>query len=151
VKALVQRVTRASVHVGAECVGAVDAGLCAFIGVAHEDTHEEAELLADRIVGLRIFEDDAGKMNLSLREIGGALLVVSQFTLMADTRRGRRPSFVAAARPDVAEPLVMHLASAVRDSGLEVATGRFGAHMRIELCNDGPVTIALDTREKRNG
>lgn len=150
-KALVQRVRRAAVHVAGEPVGSIDAGLCAFIGVGHEDDATDAETLADRLTGLRIFEDEAGKMNLSLRDTGGALLVVSQFTLMADTRRGRRPSFVAAAPPEHAEPLIEQLASTVRAGGVDVAGGRFGAHMEVDICNDGPVTLMLDTREKRSG
>jgi len=150
-RALIQRVATAAVRVGGECVGSIGTGLCAFVGVGHDDGPEDAELLADRITALRIFEDDSGRMNLSLRDVGGGLLVVSQFTLMADTRRGRRPSFVAAAQPDVAEPLISHLVGSARRAGTEVATGRFGAHMHIELCNDGPVTIWMDTREKRSG
>lgn len=151
VKALIQRVSRASVRVDAEVVGAIDRGLCALVGVGRDDDGADADLLADRIVGLRIFEDDDGKMNRSLAEAGGALLAVSQFTLMADTRRGRRPSFVAAAAPEHAEPLVERLVQAVVDLGIQVATGRFRAHMQVDICNDGPVTILLDTREKRSG
>jgi D-tyrosyl-tRNA(Tyr) deacylase len=150
VKALVQRVARAAVHIDGECVGSIPDGLCVFIGVGHDDEPGDAELLGDRLLGLRIFEDDAGKMNLSLRETGGAMLVVSQFTLLGDTRRGRRPSFVAAARPEQAEPIITRLVEAVRAQGIEVATGRFGADMQIDLCNDGPVTLMLDTREKRS-
>jgi D-tyrosyl-tRNA(Tyr) deacylase len=151
VKALIQRVSRAAVSVDGETVGAIGAGLCALIGVGADDTEPDAVLLADRIVGLRIFEDEAGRMNRSLADAGGSLLAISQFTLMADTRRGRRPSFVGAAPPEQAEPLIGRLVDAARDLGVNVATGRFRAHMRVELCNDGPVTILLDTREKRSG
>lgn len=150
VKALVQRVTRAAVVVDGECVGAIARGLCAFIGVAHDDVSHDADVLADRLVDLRIFEDEAGKMNRSLADTKGALLVVSQFTLMADTRRGRRPSFVGAASPERAQPLIDRIVERARGRGLDVATGRFGAHMSVELCNDGPVTLMLDTREPRS-
>ena len=149
-KALVQRVTRASVTVDSETIGSIARGLCAFVGVAQDDSESDAALLADRVVDLRIFEDDAGKMNLSLADTRGALLVVSQFTLMADTRRGRRPSFVDAARPERAEALIALLVDRVRERGLEVATGRFRAHMNVEIHNDGPVTLMLDTRERRS-
>ncbi|RMD85464.1 MAG: D-tyrosyl-tRNA(Tyr) deacylase [Candidatus Dadabacteria bacterium] len=150
-KALVQRVRHARVTVGGDCVGHIGGGLCAFIGVGHEDSFEDADLLAERLVHLRIFEDDAGKMNRSLADVGGSLLVVSQFTLMADTRRGRRPSFVAAAPPEQAEPMVERVAHKARLLGVEVACGRFREHMLVELCNDGPVTLLLDTKEKRSG
>jgi len=149
-KALVQRVSRAAVVVDSERVAAISRGLCAFIGVAHEDGSSDAVALADRLAELRIFEDDAGKMNLSLIDTAGALLVVSQFTLMADTRRGRRPSFTGAAAPRHAEPLINEIVAHARARGLEVACGRFGAHMSVELCNDGPVTLMLDTREPRS-
>ncbi|RMD85384.1 MAG: D-tyrosyl-tRNA(Tyr) deacylase [Candidatus Dadabacteria bacterium] len=122
-----------------------------FVGVAGGDTVADARALADRIVHLRIFEDEAGKMNRSLLEVGGGVLVVSQFTLMADTRRGRRPSFVAAAGPEQAEPLVAEVAERARSFGVEVACGRFREHMQVELCNDGPVTVLLDTAERRSG
>ena len=151
VKALIQRVSHAAVSVDGEVVGSIGAGLCALVGVGSDDADPDAVLLADRIVGLRIFEDEAGKMNRSLADAGGSLLAVSQFTLMADTRRGRRPSFVGAAPPEQAEPLIGRLVEAARDLGVDVATGRFRAHMEVELCNDGPVTILLDTREKRSG
>lgn len=150
VKALVQRVSRAAVSVDGECVGAIAAGLCVFVGVGHDDDEADAELLADRIVGLRVFADAQGKMNLSLRDSGGALLVISQFTLLGDTRRGRRPSFVAAARPDKAQPLVERVGACARAHGIEVAGGRFGAHMNVDIHADGPVTLMLDTRERRS-
>jgi D-tyrosyl-tRNA(Tyr) deacylase len=149
VKALVQRVSRAAVTVDGEQVGAIQGGLCVLVGVSHEDGADDAASLADRLVDLRIFEDDAGKMNLSLADTGGAMLVVSQFTLMADTRCGRRPSFAAAAPPGAAQPLIEQLVSRVRGRAIEVATGRFGARMQVEICNQGPVTLLLDTRETR--
>lgn len=134
-----------------EVVGQIDVGLCALIGAAREDSESDAQLLADRIVGLRIFEDENGKMNRSLLDVGGSLLAISQFTLLGDTRRGRRPSFVNAAPPEVAEPLVECLVEAARGHGVAVATGRFRTHMQVEIHNDGPVTLMLDTREKRSG
>ena len=150
VKGLVQRVANAAVTVEGVTVGAIEQGLFALVGVGHEDAERDAELLADRIVGLRIFSDREGKMNLALGDVGGALLVVSQFTLMGDTRRGRRPSFVAAAEPERAAALIEHLVEKARGLGVEVATGRFGAHMHIDLRADGPVTLMLDTREPRS-
>ncbi len=149
VRALIQRVAWARVLVAGEVVGAIDRGLCVFVGVGHDDGSEDVDRLAERIATLRVFEDDAGKMNLALSDVAGAVLVVSQFTLMADTRRGRRPSFVAAAPPQAAERRVEELAGALGARGLEVATGRFRARMLVELANDGPVTILLDTKEPR--
>jgi D-tyrosyl-tRNA(Tyr) deacylase len=148
-KGLVQRVSRAAVTVDGELVGAVGPGITVFVGVGHEDTEADAGLLADRIVGLRIFADEGGRMNRSLLDVGGELLVVSQFTLMGDTRRGRRPSFVAAAEPARAEQLVERLVTAAQRSGVSVATGRFGAHMEIDIQADGPVTLMLDTKQPR--
>ncbi len=150
-KAFLQRVSRAAVRVDGEVVGEIGAGLCAFIGVGREDGDDDAHALAERIANLRIFEDAEGKMNLSLLESGGALLAVSQFTLMADTRRGRRPSFGAAAEPTVAEALIDKLIDRGRELGLDVACGRFRAHMDIDILADGPVTILLDSKEKRSG
>jgi len=150
-KGLLQRVSRAAVSVDGEVIGAIAAGLCVLVGVGHEDDEHDADLLAERLIGLRIFEDQQGKMNRSLVEIGGSMLVVSQFTLMADTRRGRRPSFVAAAAPDRAAALIERVVSVVRAGGIEVATGRFGTHMKIDIGADGPVTLMLDTRERRSG
>lgn len=146
-----QRVWRAAVRVEGEVVGEIGPGLCVFVGVGHDDTEADAALLAERVANLRIFEDEAGKMNRSLLDAGAALLAVSQFTLMGDTRRGRRPSFVDAARPDLASPLVDAFVAAAAGLGLTVATGRFGAHMKIEIGADGPVTLMLDTKEKRRG
>lgn len=150
VKGLVQRVSRAAVRVGDECTGAIGAGLFALVGVGHDDDERDAALLADRMVGLRVFADAEGKMNLALRDVGGELLVVSQFTLMGDTRRGRRPSFVAAATPERANALIERVVEAARGLGVKVATGRFGAHMDIDVRADGPVTLLLDTKERRS-
>ena len=138
-------------RVRGENVATIARGLCVFVGVGHDDDARDADVLAKRLVELRIFEDDAGKMNRSLGDIGGSLLVVSQFTLRADTRRGRRPSFVAAAAPEIAEPLIERVVEGARSYGVEVASGRFREHMQVELCNDGPVTLMLDTAEKRSG
>ena len=146
-----QRVSRAAVDVAGERIGEIGKGLCVFVGVALDDGADDAHALADRLVDLRIFEDAAGKMNLSVADARGELLVVSQFTLMADTRRGRRPSFTGAAPPALAEPLVARLVERVRARDVAVAQGRFGAHMEVALTNDGPVTFMLDTRERRSG
>jgi len=146
VRAVVQRVTRATVTVGEEVVGAIGAGLCVLVGVAEGDDEAAADALADKVVGLRIFEDEAGKMNRSLVEVAGELLCVSQFTLLGDARKGRRPSFTAAMEPVRAAALVDRFAAACRARGVGVATGRFRAHMQVELVNDGPVTLLLDTQ-----
>ncbi len=143
-RALLQRVTRASVRVGDEVVGSIGAGLCAFVGVTHEDDVDVAERLARRLWGLRIFADDKGLTNRSAEDLGLEILVVSQFTLYADTSRGRRPSFVAAAPPGRAEALVESLVSSLRELGANVSTGRFRASMQVELINDGPFTIWLE-------
>ena len=143
-KALVQRVSRARVLVGDEEVGAIGAGLCALVGVTHDDTPDRARRLADKIWHLRVFEDDAGAMNRALPEVGGEVLVVSQFTLYGSTERGRRPSWITAARPEQAEPLVDAVVVALRDLGATVATGRFRTHMQVELVNDGPTTLLLE-------
>ncbi len=143
-RALVQRVTRARVAIGDEVAGEIGDGLCALVGVTHDDTATNAEKLAAKVANLRVFDDDTGTMNCSLLEAGGSALVVSQFTLYGDTSRGRRPSWVAAARPEHAEPLVEVFADALRALGVAVATGRFGAHMHVELVNDGPVTLLLE-------
>ena len=143
-RALVQQVTRARVLVDDEEVGAIGRGLCAFVGVTHTDTEAEARKLADKIWHLRVFEDDAGAMNLALPDVGGSVLVVSQFTLYGSTERGRRPSWIAAARPEQAEPLVDAVVAALRDLGAPVATGRFRTHMHVELVNDGPTTLLLE-------
>jgi len=148
VKALLQRVTRASVSVGGEVVGKIGRGLVVLIGVAQGDTERDADYLADKIVNLRIFADEASKFNLSALETKGELLIISQFTLLADARKGRRPSFAGAAPPEQAEVLFNLFADRVRGSGLNVETGRFQQHMLVEIHNDGPVTIALDSKDK---
>jgi D-tyrosyl-tRNA(Tyr) deacylase len=144
-RALIQRVTQAQVVVENEIVGAIAKGLVILLGVGEDDGEAEARQLADKIANLRIFSDDAGKFNRSLVDIGGEALVVSQFTLYADTRKGRRPSFVHAAHPDIAAPLVDRFCAMLRDLNIVVATGVFGAHMQVQLTNNGPVTIWLDT------
>src|SRR5512137_252324 len=144
-RAVIQRVNRASVTVDGQIVGQIGRGFLVLLGVTHDDGRAEADWLARKIAGLRIFEDDAGKMNLGLAEMGGAVLVVSQFTLYGDARKGRRPDFLRAARPEVAEPLVDCFVEALRGAGLPVETGRFRAVMEVELVNDGPVTLWLDT------
>jgi D-tyrosyl-tRNA(Tyr) deacylase len=146
---VVQRVREARVMVAGEVVGAIGRGLCVLLGVAASDSAAEADLLSRKIVGLRVFDDDAGQMNRALDDVGGALLVVSQFTLHADCRRGRRPSFAAAAPGPQAEALYDHFVAAARASQVPVETGRFQAHMALALVNDGPVTIVLDTAELR--
>ena len=143
-RALVQRVTRAEVRVDGSTVGAIGAGLLVLVGVTHADDAAAAAKLAAKVAHLRVFDDDAGVMNRSVRDAGGGVLVVSQFTLYGDTRRGRRPSWTDAARPEHAEPLVRAFVTALRDEGLTVETGRFGADMAVELVNDGPVTLALE-------
>ena len=143
-RAVVQRVSQASVVVGGEIVGAIGPGLMILLGVTHDDEPTEAEWLARKTAGLRIFEDSAGKLNLSLLDVEGQALVVSQFTLYADARKGRRPSFVDAARPEEAEPLVQRFADTLRQHGIHVEMGVFGAHMLVEIHNDGPVTVILE-------
>ena len=148
-RVLLQRVTRAAVTVGGEVVGAIGPGLVALVGVAATgDDDATAVQMAARVAQLRIFADDEGRFNRSALDVGAAVLVVSQFTLYADTRRGRRPSFTAAARPEVAAPLIERFAAELRALGLTVAGGRFGEHMLVELVNDGPVTIWLDSAER---
>ena len=139
--------TQASVSIEGETVGAIGRGLAVLLGVARGDAAEDAERLARKTAELRIFPDAAGRFDLSLLDVGGEALVVSQFTLLADTRRGRRPDFTAAAPPEEAEPLVGRYVSVLRQMGVAVSTGRFGAHMLVEIHNDGPVTILLDTAD----
>jgi D-aminoacyl-tRNA deacylase len=143
-RAVVQRVTRAAVRVDGEVVGAIGSGLCALVGVTHDDDEPRARKLAEKVWHLRVLDDATGTMNRSLADAGGRILVISQFTLYGDTSRGRRPSWVAAARPEQAEPLVDAFVAHLRSLGAEVATGRFRAHMLVELENDGPVTLTLD-------
>ena len=145
-RAVVQRVTRAKVSVADETVGAIGPGLLVLLGVTHSDTADEGRWLAEKIVGLRIFPDDAGKMNRDLSDANGAMLIVSQFTLYGDCQKGRRPSFIEAAGPELAIPLYEDFINQVKALGIPVATGRFGAMMQVELVNDGPVTIIIDSR-----
>ena len=146
-RAVLQRVIRASVEVEGQCVGRIGPGWLVLLGVARGDTDEDADRLADKVATLRAFEDDEGKMNRSVVEAGGAVLVVSQFTLLGDCRAGRRPSFTAAAEPAEAERLYRLAVDRLRGRGLEVATGVFRAMMKVELVNDGPVTLLLDSRK----
>jgi len=145
-RAVAQRVREACVRVEGEPVAAMGEGLLALVGVAAEDAEEDADELARKLVGLRIFADEAGRMSRSLLDTGGGLGLVSQFTLLGDARKGRRPSFTAAAAPERAEPLLERVAQRARESGVEVVTGRFGASMEVSLVNFGPVTILIDTR-----
>ena len=145
-RAVVQRVTRSRVLVSGEVVGEIGAGLLVLLGVTHSDTPEQAQWLADKVVSLRIFEDAEGKMNRGVAEVNGGVLVVSQFTLYGDCRKGRRPSFIDAAPPEIAIPLYEAFLNGVRAQGVPVATGRFGAMMQVELVNDGPVTMIVDSK-----
>lgn len=147
-KALLQRVTRASVSVGSEVVGRIGQGLVVFVGVASGDTGKDAQYLAQKTASLRIFPDEEGRFNLSALDIKGELLVVSQFTLLADTRKGRRPSFIEAAPPAQAEEIFERFVEQARATGLRVETGRFQQYMQVEIYNDGPVTILLDSKGK---
>jgi len=149
VRVLVQRVSKGAVQVEGETIGAIGAGLVLLVGVGDGDTEGDADFLANKVAGLRIFSDADGKFNLSLQDVGGGALVVSQFTLYADARKGRRPSFVRAAAPERAEALVARFAAALAGLGIAVETGRFRSHMAVEIHNDGPVTIWLDTAELR--
>ncbi len=143
-RAVIQRVSSAEVRVGGSVVGEIPSGFVVLLGVAIGDGEAEATAIAAKIAGLRVFADDAGRMNLDLSEAGGSVLLVSQFTLLADLRKGRRPSFVAAADSEDATVLVDLVATLLRERGLEVAEGEFGAHMEVDLVNDGPVTIVVD-------
>jgi D-tyrosyl-tRNA(Tyr) deacylase len=146
-RAVVQRVSHASVTVDGQIVGKIDRGLLVFLGVTHADNEASADYLAEKIAGLRVFEDDAGKMNLAVADVGGAILAVSQFTLYGDVRRGKRPSFDDAARPEQARKLYEYFVERIRALGLRCETGRFQEMMRVELVNDGPVTILLDSEK----
>jgi D-tyrosyl-tRNA(Tyr) deacylase len=146
-RAVVQRVEWARVEVAGELIGAIDSGLCVFVGVGRDDTDADVDTLADKVVGLRIFEDEQGRMNRSVSDVAGQVLAVSQFTLFGDARRGRRPSFTEAMEPAGANALFEAWCGRMRQRGVAVATGRFRAQMRVELLNDGPVTILLDTRK----
>jgi len=146
-RAVVQRVSEASVRVDEAVVGAIAAGLLVLLGVEQEDTEADATYIAEKLVGLRIFSDAAGKFNLSIEEVGGAVLLISQFTLHGDCRKGKRPSFTQAARPELAIPRYELVRDQLRGRGLRVETGVFGAHMQVHLVNDGPVTLLLDSRK----
>jgi D-tyrosyl-tRNA(Tyr) deacylase len=146
VRAVVQRVTAASVRVDGEVVGAIARGFLVLVGVAIDDDERDADALAQKVAGLRVFDDAGGAMNLALADVGGAALVVSQFTLLGDVRKGRRPSFIAAARGEHAERLYERVAGGLETAGIATAMGTFGADMAVELVNDGPVTILIDTR-----
>ena len=143
---IVQRVSEARVEVAGAVVGAIGRGFCVLLGVGHADTETDAEALCRTIVGLRLFDDDAGRFARGLDEIGGGLLVVSQFTLYGDCRKGRRPSFLEAAAPELAVPLYETFVEALRALGVRTATGQFGAMMQVELVNDGPVTLIVDSK-----
>jgi D-tyrosyl-tRNA(Tyr) deacylase len=143
-RAVVQRVSRARVFGDGELLGEVNGGVCVLLGVARDDEESTAEALAGKLARLRIFPDDEGRFSHSLLDVGGSALVISQFTLIADTRRGNRPSFTQAAQADLAEPLYERFCTALRELGVHVETGRFGALMQVELINDGPVTVVLD-------
>ena len=144
-RTVIQRVSRASVTVEGNVTGSIDRGLLVLVGVGHGDTDETTRAMAGKIARLRIFGDEAGKMNLSVRDVGGGVLAVSQFTLLADTRKGNRPSFVAAARPEKAIPVYERVADLLRKEGIAVETGEFGAKMEVSLLNSGPVTLILET------
>ena len=143
-RVVLQRVSRASVTIDGRTAGAVGRGFCLLVGLTHGDTDATVDWMADKVAGLRLFSDADGKMNLGLVEVGGAVLVISQFTLYGDTAKGRRPSFVDAARPEQAIPLYERFVAALGQRGLQVATGEFGAHMEVEIHNDGPVTLILE-------
>ena len=146
-RAVVQRVTESSVEVDGRTIGEIAHGLLVLLAVAGDDSEDDAARIAKKVAQLRIFDDADGKFNLSLEDVGGAILLISQFTLLGDARKGNRPSFIAAARPEQAVPLYESVAQHLRDRGITVATGEFGAHMQVHLTNDGPVTILLDSRK----
>lgn len=150
-RSVVQRVTQARVSVEGETIGAIGPGLLVLLGVAHADSDSDADWMAEKITGLRIFADDQGKMNRSLHDTGGAMLAVSQFTLLGDCRKGKRPSYVGAAAPEHAERLYQRFIASVRTAGIELSTGRFRADMQVELVNDGPVTLVIDSAAKAAG
>lgn len=146
-RCVIQKVTHASVTVDGETVGSIRDGYMVLVGAQEGDTEADARYCAEKISGLRVFEDENDKMNLSLADVGGSVLLVSQFTLLADARHGRRPDFIQAARPEVAEPLCEQVKAMIEAKGIRVETGRFRTHMKVELLNDGPVTILLDSRK----
>ncbi len=147
-KIVIQRVSRAAVTVDGETVSSMAVGFLLLVAVERQDTREDVLWCAGKVAGLRIFEDDAGKMNRDLAQVGGGILAVSQFTLVGSVRRGRRPSFEGAARPEQAEPMFNEFVEELRATGVQVQTGTFGAHMKVELCNDGPVTLLLDSSDR---
>ena len=147
-RCVIQKVTHAEVVVGNETVGKIGDGYMVLLGAENGDTEADARYCAEKIAGLRVFEDENDKMNLSLADVGGSVLLVSQFTLLADARHGRRPDFIQAARPEAAEPLCEQVKAIIEAKGLHVETGRFRTHMQVTLLNDGPVTILLDSRKK---
>lgn len=147
-RAVVQRVSEAAVSVEGRSTGSIQGGLLVLLGVEQEDTESDAQYIADKVAGMRIFNDTAGKFNLSLSDVQGAVLLVSQFTLHGDCRKGRRPSFTRAARPETAIPLYEQVQGMLRAQGFRVETGEFGAHMKVQLENDGPVTLLLDSRKQ---
>jgi len=145
-KIVLQRCSRAEVRIDGETVGRIGTGFVVLVGITHSDTREDADFLAKKVAGMRVFEDTEGKMNLSLAEVGGQILSISQFTLYGNARKGNRPSFIEAARPEVAEPLYEYFNQVLREQyGLHVETGRFGANMQVDFVNDGPVTIIVDS------
>ncbi len=143
-RVILQRVSRASVSIDGRVAGEIGRGFCLLVGFTHGDTATQVDWMAEKVAGLRLFTDSAGKMNLGLDEVGGAVLAISQFTLYGDSAKGRRPSFIDAARPELAIPLYQRFLSALRERGLTVAMGEFGADMEVEIHNDGPVTLILD-------
>ena len=147
-RCVIQKVTHASVTVDGETVGKIEGGFMVLVGAQEGDTEADARYCAEKIAGLRVFEDENDKMNLSLADVGGSVLLVSQFTLLADARHGRRPDFIQAARPETAEPLCETVKALIEAKGIRVETGRFRTHMEVELLNDGPVTILLDSRKR---
>lgn len=147
-RAVVQKVSSSKVTVDGQIVGQINQGLMVLLGVTHDDTSKDVDYMVDKVTNLRIFEDEEGKMNLSLKDVDGEILAVSQFTLYGDARRGRRPSFSDAARPEVANPLYEEFVKKIKDQGINVGTGIFGAHMMVDLTNDGPVTILLESRKE---
>lgn len=146
-KVVIQRSKQASVTIDSEVVGAIDHGLVLLVGITHEDTEDDIRWMADKVAGLRIFEDENEKMNFSVVDVGGQILSISQFTLYGDSRKGRRPNFMAAARPELAEPLYNRFNELLRAAGLVVETGRFGAMMDVALVNSGPVTLIIDSKQ----
>ena len=147
-KAVIQRVSRANVDVNDETIGKIGRGFLVLLGVANEDTDEDMDYLVKKITQMRIFEDESGKMNLSLKDVGGEILIISQFTLFASTKKGNRPSFTEAGAPDFSKEMYLKFIAACRDCGIHTEEGEFGAHMMVSLVNDGPVTITMDSKQK---